>query len=175
MADKLYKGDKAPDFTMPAMICGEFTLSSEVRNGPVLLYFYPTDFGMMCTYYMRTMGEVREEFDKANIRVFPISPDAMESHVRVTAHTDSPYDMICDIDQEVSRAYGMLAGPENPHFVPMNTRGLVLIDSEMMIRYMWRAEIAANIKDLTELLNELNDAMSESNEQRTQPDEGGEV
>ncbi|MDR2866875.1 MAG: peroxiredoxin family protein [Methanomassiliicoccaceae archaeon] len=140
-------GDKAPDFVIRGAICGTFTLSSQVRSGSVLLYFYPTDYGLMCTYYAERLNEIKGRLDKEGVRMFQISPNTLEEHIGWMARTASEYDHLCDTDQKVSTMYGMLVGPPHPEILPVTNRGFVLIDRKMMIRYIWRASIPADIVD----------------------------
>lgn len=157
-----YAGDKAPDFTMPAVRCGEFTLSAEVRVSPVLLYFYPADYGMMCTYYAETMNEYAGDFKKAGIRVMYINPGSVGEHEGWMRRVSSAYDNISDIDQKVSRMYGMLVGSGNgPDVTPMTNRGFVLVDGNMTVRYVWRAEMAALTLDLGPLISELREILGQ--------------
>jgi len=156
---KLYAGDNAPDFTVPCVRCGEFTLSSETKECPILLYFYPANYGMMCTYYSEKMNEYIEDFEKLNIKVFHVNDASVENHEKWMERVSSEYDHISDIDQKVSRMYGMIVNDfEGPG--SLTNRGFVLIDTKMMIRYVWRAALPPDIRDIGELIAELHEILS---------------
>ena len=151
---KLHVGDKAPDFTMPCVKGGSFTLSSEVREQPVLLYFYPSNYGLMCTYYSEKMNEFIDDFKDARIKVFHVNPSSVEDHAKWMDRASSEYDHISDTGQEVSRMYGMVVNDfDGPGSI--TNRGFVLIGKDMSIRYVWRAEIPVDTRDLRELIAEI--------------------
>ena len=151
---KLYTGDNAPDFTLPCVRCGEFTLSSETKECPVLLYFYPANYGMMCTFYSEKMNEYLEDFERLGIKVFHVNDASVEDHIKWMDRISSEYDHISDAEQKVSCVYGMIVNDyEGPGSII--NRGFVLVDKDMIIRYVWRAEIVADIRDLGELIAEL--------------------
>jgi len=77
-AAALRPGAKAPDFvTMGAMAGKPFQLhlKRELRNGPVVLYFYPKAFTKGCTLEARAFSEAAPEFRKAGARVIGMSAD----------------------------------------------------------------------------------------------------
>ena len=157
---ELKVGDKAPDFTRPCVRCGEFTLSTKVREGPVLLYFYPVNYGQTCTYYIDLMNESYDEFEKAGVRMFHLNPANVEDHSKWMDRVCSKYDHISDRDQEVSRRYGMIiTHPEHPKVFGFTNRGFVLVDADMTIRYVWRAERPIHTVDMVSLIAHIRKAL----------------
>jgi len=158
---KPYAGDTAPDFTMPCVLGGTFTLSSETKKHPVLLYFYPANYGLMCTYYSEKMNEYLNDFENAGVKVFHVNDSAVEDHIKWMDRVSSEYDHISDIDQKVSRIYGMIINDyEGPG--SMINRGFVLVDADMKIRYLWRAEIPPDIRDLRTLIENIRNILRRS-------------
>ena len=157
---ELKVGDKAPDFTMPCVRCGKFTLSSKVRERPVLLYFYPVNYGQTCTSYIDLMNESYDEFEKAGVKMFHLNPAPIEDHSKWMDRVCSMYDHISDADQEVSRRYGMIiTHPEHPKVFGFTNRGFVLVDADMTIRYLWRAERPIHTIDLRSLVADIREAL----------------
>jgi len=156
--EKLNVGDKAPDFTMPSVIGNVFTLSSETKERPVLLYFYPSNYGLRCTFYSEEMNDYFEDFEMLGISVFHVNDASVEDHVKWMDRTGSRYDHISDTGQKVSRMYGMIVkdydGPGS-----MINRGFALADKDMVIRYVWRAEIPVDTRNLRELIKEIQKVM----------------
>ena len=153
---ELKAGDKAPDFTMPCVKCGEFTLSSKVTECPVLLYFYPVNYGQTCTRYIEIMNEMYDEFEKIGIKVFHVNPGSAEDHEEWMDRVDSRYDHISDTDQKVSKRYGMIiTHPEHPKVFGFTNRGFVLVDKEMTIRLIWRAERPIHTLDIGSLISDI--------------------
>jgi len=137
---------------MPCVWCGEFTLSEKVKEFPVLLYFYPVNYGQTCTNYIEKMNERFDEFENAGVKMFHLNPGSMEDHSKWMDRTDSKYDHISDVDQTVSKRYGMIVThPEHPKIFGFTNRGFVLVDEEMTIRYIWRAERPIHTIDLRSL------------------------
>jgi peroxiredoxin Q/BCP len=156
MMDELMAGDRAPDFTLPCVRCGEFTLSSKVKECPVLLYFYPVNYGHTCTFYIEMMNEMHDEFENIGIKMYHINPASTEDHSKWMDRTGSMYDHISDTEQSVSKRYGMIiTHPEHPKVIGFTNRGFVLVDREMAIRYIWRAERPIHTIDLRALVADI--------------------
>ena len=156
--EKLSVGDKAPDFTMPCVMGTVFTLSTETKEHPVLLYFYPTNYGLRCTFYSEEMNDYFNDFEGAGIKVFHMNDASLEGHAKWMDRISSRYDHISDTEQKASRAYGMIVndfdGPGS-----MINRGFVLIDTDRVIRYVWRAEIPVDTRNLRELIADIKKVM----------------
>jgi peroxiredoxin Q/BCP len=74
-------GDAAPDFTIEAAQGGKafrFSLAEALKNGPVVLYFYPKSFTSICTIEAREFAENIENFRAAGASVIGISSDKIE-------------------------------------------------------------------------------------------------
>jgi len=154
--NRLETNDKVPDITAPCVWGGEFRLSAEVRRSPVLLYFYPVNYGMMCTYYIQVMNDFRREFDKAGIKVFHVNPDSVENHRKWMERMSSEYDHISDTEQKICKTFGMVIdAPEGPHVPGQVNRGFALIDVNMILRYVWRAAMPPETRDLRTFIPEM--------------------
>jgi len=72
----------------------------------------------------------------------------------------SEYDHISDTGQEVSKRCGMIiTHPEHPKVAGFTNRGFVLVDKEMTIRYLWRAERPIHTIGIETLIADIRDAM----------------
>ena len=74
----LRTGAKAPDFVTTGALAGKafrLHLKEQLRNGPVVLYFYPKAFTKGCTLEARAFSEATPEFRKAGARVIGLSAD----------------------------------------------------------------------------------------------------
>ena len=75
-------GAKAPDFTTTGAIGGKLfrlALKEQLRNGPVVLYFFPKAFTKGCTLEARAFSEVAADFRKAGARVIGMSADDLST------------------------------------------------------------------------------------------------
>ncbi|MEO8547131.1 MAG: peroxiredoxin [Sphingomicrobium sp.] len=71
-------GAKAPDFVTNGAIAGnpfQLHLKRELRNGPVVLYFFPKAFTKGCTLEAHAFSEASADFRKAGARVIGMSAD----------------------------------------------------------------------------------------------------
>ena len=72
----LKQGVKAPDFTLNAAQGGkEFSLSlkATLRNGPVVLYFFPAAFTPGCTEEAHLFAEANSRFNQLGARVIGVT------------------------------------------------------------------------------------------------------
>ncbi len=72
----LQQGVKAPDFTLKAAQGGkEFDLSlkATLRNGPVVLYFFPAAFTPGCTVEAHLFAEANGKFNQLGARVIGVT------------------------------------------------------------------------------------------------------
>ena len=75
-------GAKAPDFTTQGALAGKpFTLhlKDQLRNGPLVLYFYPKAFTEGCTLEAKAFSDAMPQFRAAGARVVGMSADGLES------------------------------------------------------------------------------------------------
>jgi peroxiredoxin Q/BCP len=71
-------GAKAPDFVTTGATAGKpfnLHLKSELRKGPVVLYFFPKAFTKGCTLEAHAFSEAAPEFKKAGAEVIGMSAD----------------------------------------------------------------------------------------------------
>ena len=103
-------GSKAIDFELPDESGRPFRLSSVWSHGPVLLLFYPTDFGMHCNLQM---GQVRDNFQRfqdLGVTVLGISTNTVHSHGTWQTNLRLPFHLVSDIDgllEDIRQALGV--------------------------------------------------------------------
>jgi peroxiredoxin len=71
-------GAKAPDFSAQASLGGEqftFSLAEALKQGPVVLYFYPAAFTKGCTIEAHDFAEATDQFKALGATVVGISHD----------------------------------------------------------------------------------------------------
>ena len=77
----LPQGQAAPDFTTQIALKGiakPFNLKAALRNGPVVLYFYPKSFTAGCTLEAHAFAEATKDFRAAGATVIGLSADTIE-------------------------------------------------------------------------------------------------
>lgn len=78
-------GATAPDFSADAAVGGQafrFTLSQALKQGPVVLYFYPKSFTSGCTVEAHQFSEATERFKALGATVIGMSNDDLDTQKR---------------------------------------------------------------------------------------------
>ncbi len=96
----------APDFTLPVTGGGTVTLSN-LRNGAIVLFFYPRDDTSGCTKESIAFSGLMQEFAEAGCKVFGISKDSMKSHDKFVAKHDLKTPLLSDENDTVCEDYGV--------------------------------------------------------------------
>ena len=104
----LAEGDRAPDFDLPDAEGRRVTLSALLREGPVVLYFYPADFTPVCTRQACLLRDRHAPLRTAGAQVVGISPQAPASHRRFRERHGLTFLLLADPGREAIRAYGAL-------------------------------------------------------------------
>ena len=101
----LNAGDKAPDFALENDRGEEISLSGLLRNGPLILYFYPADFTPGCTAEACSIRDIHTEIQSVGLQVAGVSPQDADSHARFREKHELPFELLCDPDKVAARAY----------------------------------------------------------------------
>ena len=101
----LKPGSLAPEFTADDSEGETITLSSLLRDGPLILYFYPADFTPGCTKEACSIRDMHDDVLGAGLQVVGVSPQGADSHERFREQHDLPYRLLCDPDKVVIGLY----------------------------------------------------------------------
>ncbi len=99
--------EKAPEFTLPDQDAHDISLSSLIKDGPAILYFYPADFTPGCTREACSIRDLHRELTRAGLTVAGISPQSPESHRRFREKHNLPFTLLSDESKEVIRMFGV--------------------------------------------------------------------
>lgn len=102
----LREGDPAPDFTLPLDDGTSFTLSEQIGH-PVVLYFYPQDDTAGCTNENKEFSALKASFDEHGARVFGISPDTIERHIKFREKHALTIPLAADPERKAIEAFGL--------------------------------------------------------------------
>jgi thioredoxin-dependent peroxiredoxin len=100
-------GARAPEFTLPDADGQATSLSNLLRDGPLILYFYPADFTPGCTREACQIRDLHRELDAAGLRVAGVSPQTPESHRAFREKYKLPFTLLADVDRFVIKMYGV--------------------------------------------------------------------
>lgn len=106
MTNRLEKGDKVPQLSLPATDQQTVDLSSPSAAGHVL-FFYPKDNTPGCTTEAKAFTELRDQFDALGYSVIGISRDSLASHERFREKQDLRITLASDEDGKASEAFGV--------------------------------------------------------------------
>jgi thioredoxin-dependent peroxiredoxin len=98
-------GDKAPDFTLPDTEGKPVTLSQLLKEGPVILAFYPKAFTPGCTKQNQAFRDHFSAVQEKGAQVIGISKDDVATQKRFKAEMKLPYTLLSDTKGEVIAKY----------------------------------------------------------------------
>lgn len=100
------QGTQAPDFTLPDQDGNPVTLS-ELRGGPVVVYFYPKADTPGCTTQACGVRDHLPDYEAAGARVLGISPDPVAKVKRFHDKQGLNFTLLGDEDHAVCEQYGV--------------------------------------------------------------------
>ncbi|MDB6091363.1 MAG: hypothetical protein JWN85_4147 [Gammaproteobacteria bacterium] len=103
-------GGRAPEFTLPDHTGQNVSLSTLLRTGSVILYFYPADFTPGCTREACSIRDLHMEIQKAGLDVAGVSPQNPETHRKFREKYQLPFTLLSDLEKVVIKMYDV-AGP----------------------------------------------------------------
>jgi peroxiredoxin Q/BCP len=106
----LAMGGRAPEFTLPDQDDQSVSLSTLLRDGPLILYFYPADFTPGCTREACAMRDLHAEIQQAGLDVAGVSPQTPASHRAFREKYHLAFPLLSDVEKFVIRMYDVL-GP----------------------------------------------------------------
>jgi peroxiredoxin Q/BCP len=101
----LKAGQKAPEFVLENDKGKEISLSSLLKKGPLILYFYPADFTPGCTKEACSIRDTHDDITRVGLRVAGVSPQDAESHRRFRDAHELPFLLLCDPDKVAVKLY----------------------------------------------------------------------
>ncbi len=102
-------GTKAPDFTTQASLAGKpftFSLAEALKQGPVVLYFYPAAFTSGCTVEAHNFAQATDTFKSLGATVIGVSHDDIETLNRFSvSECRNKFAVAADADKKIMKAY----------------------------------------------------------------------
>ncbi len=110
-------GDSAPMFSAKASLNGEevnFSLKDALKNGPVVVYFYPAAYTSGCDLEAKTFADNIELFKAANATVVGVSADDIDKLNVFSADPDfcaGKFPVVSDENAEIANTFGLEMSP----------------------------------------------------------------
>ncbi len=112
-------GDPAPDFTAPATLGGKnfvFHLAEALKQGPVVVYFYPAAFTSGCTVEAHAFAEAMPQYRALGAQVIGISHDDMKTLDKFSvSECQSKFPVASDADRRIMKIYDAALGFLTPY------------------------------------------------------------
>ena len=106
---ELKPGDAAPGFTAPATLAGKeftFTLADKLKDGPVVLYFYPAAFSSGCSVEAHDFAEATDRFKALGATVIGVSSDKIDVLDKFSmADCQSKFALAADPELTIAKSY----------------------------------------------------------------------
>lgn len=110
----LKPGDKAPDFTAPAYLAAKpftFKLADALKNGPVVVYFFPAAHTSGCNIEAHMFSEAIDQFKARHASVIGVTAgntDQLADFSRETEHCGGKFPVAADSGARIAGQYDAL-------------------------------------------------------------------
>ena len=106
MSQEFILGLEAPNFELSDQTGKTVSLHSVLKEGPVMLVFYPGDFTMVCTKQLCNYRDHWSDFKGFGIQVVGVSANTTQDHARFAEEFKFPFLLLSDPKKQVAKAYG---------------------------------------------------------------------
>jgi thioredoxin-dependent peroxiredoxin len=103
-------GGRAPEFTLSDHAGQPVSLSTLLRSGSLILYFYPADFTPGCTREACSIRDLHSAILSAGLAVAGVSPQGPDTHSKFREKYKLPFTLLSDPDKVVIKMYDVV-GP----------------------------------------------------------------
>ena len=132
-------GHVAPGFTAPATLGGKefsFSLSEALKQGPVVLYFYPAAFTSGCTEEAHEFASAIDRYKALGASVVGVSGDDIATLDKFSvSECQSKFPLVADADRKVMKAYDAVLVP----FTAYASRTSYVITPDDRVLYAYTA------------------------------------
>lgn len=136
----MQKNDLAHDFTLKDQDGNDRTLSTMVKEGPVVLFFYPAALSAGCTKESCHFRDLNAEFTSLGAQPVGISMDSADRQAQFSKRNGFDFPLLTDEDGEVARHYGVRRALG---FLKVK-RATFVIDPNMRVREVIHSEVNMN-------------------------------
>lgn len=106
---ELNAGDEAPDFTLPGSDDEEYKLSDLLKEGPVVLAWFPKADTPGCTAQCKSIAKNGDLIRKFKVNYFMISVDSEDDNQAFADKYGADFAILSDETKAVAKEYGVLS------------------------------------------------------------------
>jgi len=132
------KGDLVPDFELPDETGTPRRLGDLLRNGPVVLFFYPGAMTYGCTKESCHFRDLKAEFDAVGAQRVGISADTVEKQRQFSDKHQFDFPLLSDVGGVVAAQLGV---KRSVSFVPVK-RTTFVIDTDRTLLQVIHTELS---------------------------------
>ncbi|MGI8901201.1 MAG: peroxiredoxin [Nocardioides sp.] len=129
------EGDQAPDFELPDENGTPVRLTDRLKDGPVVLFFYPGAMTGGCTTEACHFRDLATEFRQAGAQRLGISMDPVSKQKQFADMHGFDYPLLSDESGEVATSFGV----RRKYITPVK-RATFVIDTDQTIRAVITSE-----------------------------------
>lgn len=152
-------GDTAPNFQATTSI-GDIDFYEYLGNSWGVLFSHPADYTPVCTTELGRTAQLKDEFEKRNVKVLAVSVDDVEKHkgwindINETQQTEVNFPIIADVDRTVSDLYDMIHPNAND---TLTVRSLFVIgpDKKVKLIITYPASTGRNFVEVLRVIDSL--------------------
>ena len=128
----LKDGAKAPDFTLPDQDGNDVNLYDLLKDGPVVVFFYPKAFTNVCTAEACSFRDNFEEFAAAGARIVGISTDGIDKQKAFADRYKLTFPVLSDPGATAYKLFGLRSSQQ---VWQLNDRVTFVIDRDGFVRH----------------------------------------
>ena len=155
----LHIGSVAPDFEQDST-AGRIKFHEWIGNTWAVLFSHPKDFTPVCTTELGRASNLKQEFDKRNVKMIAVSVDSVAHHERWigdiedTQKATMNFPILGDADRKVAKLYDMIHAEAND---TLTVRSVFIIDNNKKIRAMvtYPASTGRNFGEILRVIDSL--------------------
>ena len=154
------EGQKATDFCLSGIDAtgneAEFCLNDMLKQGILVLYFYPKDNTPGCT---KEACDFRDNLNRltAKAQVIGVSPDSNQSHIKFKDKHSLNFPLLSDPDKKILESYGAF-GEKKMYgkIVKGVIRSTLVIDKDGIVLKKWSpVRVQGHVDQVLDLLDSL--------------------
>ncbi len=130
------EGTKAPDFELPDQDGTPVRLSEALKDGPVVLFWYPVASSGGCTKEACRFRDLATEFKEAGAQRYGVSTDPVAQQKAFSEANGFDYPLLSDVSGDLARSLGV----KRKYVTPVK-RATFVIDQELTIRKVITSEM----------------------------------
>ena len=133
-------GDTVEDFELPDETGTTRKLSDFLRDGPVVLFFYPAAMTMGCTKESCHFRDLATEFKEVGAQRVGISADTVEKQKQFSDKHSFDYPLLSDTERTVADQFGVKRG----FGISPTKRSTFVIDTDRTVLAVINSEVSMN-------------------------------